>query len=692
MAQNINCKIIKTSRGVEVLNNKGEDSTLFNTLRERHGETKAIDIIYAVNTPEAIEMLENQINTEGEVSPEVAENYIRVTNEIAVGEINYQDIGEINEISSTTGVRSTEQLLVVLNEITEGGETPLELQHITPERAYELQNKIRNTEDFEIEGDNTENLSMTEDGPRDNFEILEPLLEEVTERSQFDEIINENATPEFVEKYNNQEGFADEFYESHISKTNIIQEDFQGELHLNPNRTTETLNSIDIEIGSEVNQLINILIKNPQNITDATLRQLEELMANRGANFTEVIEMTELNGKQALTELLQSYSDVVVNPTQETIDNFTEQYNNFFNVETVSEKRRVNVEGETVTLTKIKTEDKESLFRDRNLVEIIEGQYKEESPLTINQKVEQTLEEALYEDNVYLPNHAFTGRRADNDKENFNVIDYIHKEGVDSVKINLRKYVRELGDTNASRNIAYYKLKNKELTEKIKNSEVQPIINNTSYVPSKKSNFLKNRFLTEFTSEKLINKIEGTPLYSNFYKFLSVTKQGVRLNDKSKDAIQKVVNAIKELPSNQKTIFIEHLLLTKEQMLTEYLPMTDNVQNSTPESIIDNYVNNSETVLEYKGTYNREGDRLIKINKGNPLVVKIEGKLYEAIDGNQVETTYREIATNEDGFNNITPINRDVPLPIEHTEINKPEGLNKIKIKLNKELKSKLEC
>lgn len=697
----LKCRVTKVpNKGYEVTNSKGKPSKLFEALKEKYNEEKAVDIIEIVSSDEAFGALSSQINSEGEVSMEVAENYITAFNSSELGKLRAIDIVMLQDVMIKLDQKGSDTTLTRLESIVETGKIPYSLSDYSLAELIELTYKLRNEEVskyLEIPSDGV----FTEEGYRDTQEVLDKELLGVTDRAEFDSIVGEYASETFTERYTSDKAFADKYFNDMTDKTIVTELDSEGNEVIMPNPLTQT--ELAMEGGlSELTEIVQVMIFNPQYINRASLTQIAEHAAEKAIDLTLLPEVGMHKSEEQIVDFLTTLNTLMRETNRDNFETFKRAYQEFFDIQEVPSRKTISIGNKQTLFEMVTNRSEEAVMENSGMVHMGSNLYKKVDRLTSSQMATKTINGLVSgeEASTPFPPRAFTGNRAD-DGKHFDLKEYIMKsnseEVVRDITANLSDYFISLGSNVTQRNIAYHKAVNKGLIDSISRLETSK---ETSKVPNKaylsldpkviqNSRYYLDGYLSEFTKDKLREKLANSDIYKNFYRYIDVTDKGLRLNDNSPYTLRNMEAFSKELASEKFENLKNHLTLSGERVLSDIM----DTEVGTKVLFEDNYrefaQRNPEDLKTTRGDYT-ETENGIKSKVFFDQIVKLEdGRLFNKTEDNGVEAIYetleRKTGLEPTEFKERTPL-------ATNQEGAGPLTLNDSQVKVNDKIKKNLEC
>lgn len=331
------------------------------------------------------------------------------------------------------------------------------------------------------------------------------------------------------------------------------------------------------------------------------------------ADFSETIPNRSFNRTQAFIDSLFNFVVDIQNrdseSLQESMLEYTENYNDFFTVNQEFKTQiveRIDEEGVFVNLET--QESEENIFKTYSLVKLNKGNIHQK--ITDNKTLEQ-LYEIIYTNPTLIPANAYNVE--------------ITGKNIDAVLIDIDNYIDNItkdllsedSDIEIVKKIAAYKV---ILGIETQNATTEEI--NTSYL---QDSWIKpEKFVSEFNKEMLKNP---SLLKDTFF----ISNRGLE----AKNIISEYT--IRELQNNLSEGMFEDLqqyaLLSKNESLASLVPQFENTE-VTNENILRNYYANNLSVLKEESIpYQILGETAIIQNITKPFT-KIKNQLYEQLEPN----------------------------------------------------------
>lgn len=204
----LNCKINYQDGRVSSIASPTEGlSALYPQLKAKYGDEVALDLMYIAYSDDALSTLQDRLTDIGEPTMQDLEQYIDALNRDLAGKLTLADRQELDRIAIQLNTSSMEELETRLQGIVSKG-TVRFIDGLTPVRAKELLNRIRNTEDRPELPINSPNYIIEDGEVRDIFDIVRERSVYITNREEFDDLIREVATDNFLMEYESVESLA----------------------------------------------------------------------------------------------------------------------------------------------------------------------------------------------------------------------------------------------------------------------------------------------------------------------------------------------------------------------------------------------------------------------------------------------------------------------------------------------------
>lgn len=423
----LKCRIVYENDKPVVYNEDGSRSKLYRDALELvRDEKRALDI-WAVASSEDFLKYNGVVNTNDEVSLDEAFEFYNSINAVQ-GKLSPSEMMEVKSFMRLNDVETSHQLAFKLKKIfrskagaidfnpdealRSGLFTEKDIEDIDVAAVNELINKIEGTPRFDVAPADYV-YKYRDRSRRTIFGTAEIIPNEVIEKEVIDLIDNLDSKEEFdtkitslpfielVEKYQEDEEFAQEFRERFSGIVKIPVVEAVGENLAPASATYATVRNTlrtDVDplaIESEIDYLTNIPIdiweENQKNIRNI-LREVETEMAEYGI---DVIGLTKLSmSKPAVLDLLGAVNQMVQSPTEETMKAFSEKYDELFQVSPEKAALRLEPELKGLSIVRIYSDlSDQQLFEQYGLIKIKENTYHK---VNKNQNV-GTLYEYLYQ-------------------------------------------------------------------------------------------------------------------------------------------------------------------------------------------------------------------------------------------------------------------------------------------------------
>ena len=489
----------------------------------------------------------------------------------------------------------------------------------------------------------------------------------VKDRRLFNNIVsNLKEYPQFVNRFENDLGFAEMVFNKYSNMTKIFRlQDIKDEVRVRRKGATfskmfETLKHS--EKGLEIGQDTAFLKRLDKFVWDSNAKEVVGMLRDIEEKFADynidVIGLSEQYYKKSKEDIL-NFVENLYNFTEklksndyvtEDIEKLSEDIDTFFgrdNVGADAKYEKVSENNRNKTLVELSSEKSDlELFEQQRLIKTSDGYYQK-----VN--VKDTLEEAYDEavnviiNNPKVINNYFLKSLPFFKNEMFNRLEVQKPENVEMVKEAFREFIRKesnkLNDpslknrTETAQKWTIYKLMNKNPlnTEKMPNFASETL----KYQKYRGNyHYLTNNFHADFQNYILKNKFNNTSLYNNVLKYFEVNENGIHLNTNNPLIKERIKNSYIQDET------FEHLkqyaLLSKHpsmQGLFEYEEDIDN-NNSMIELERYYYSNNFSQMKSFKGDYRVNGDIIVANNTSDNFIRVKEG-LFEKVgdmNGNSV--------------------------------------------------------
>ena len=423
----LKCRIVYENNKPVVYNEDGSRSKLYRDALELVGDEKRALDIWAVASSEDFLKYNGVVNTNDEVSLDEVFEFYNSINAVQ-GKLSPSEMMEVKSFMRLNDVETSHQLAFKLKKIfrsktgaidfnpdealRSGLFTEKDIEDIDVAAVNELINKIEGTPRFDVAPADYV-YKYRDRSRRTIFGIVEiitnaviekeviELLDNLDSKEEFDTKITSLPFIELVEKYQEDEEFAQEFRERFSGIVKIPVVEAVGENLAPASATYATVRNTlrtDVDplaIESEIDYLTNIPIdiweENQKNIRNI-LREVETEMAEYGI---DVIGLTKLSmSKPAVLDLLGAVNQMVQSPTEETMKAFSEKYDELFQVSPEKAALRLEPELKGLSIVRIYSDlSDQQLFEQYGLIKIKENTYHK---VNKNQNV-GTLYEYLYQ-------------------------------------------------------------------------------------------------------------------------------------------------------------------------------------------------------------------------------------------------------------------------------------------------------
>lgn len=499
--------------------------------------------------------------------------------------------------------------------------------------------------------------------PMEVQEDLQKSLGGIRDIDDFTEAVNNLEYSDIIEKYNTDEDFKFRLYSqfSGLSKMDMLTKDLM--VADAPNRTTETTETLDLtgtnfsEDIEALNEASSVWEDSRMEIIDA-LTEIEEKSIEAGMDLEGLIESYDSKDSTEILSFLNSLSALEQNTTEESFNNFLEEYSDFFEVtfEPMSTFENMGVAHKDKTLVKIEDSNlsEYDLFNDNSLVKVAPGTYQRVDKVSFEDMLEITYAEASSRDNRILPNEAYF--MDSNVVNNSYLADEANKETIiENIRIFVEDNVGSL-DLNKDQfdfDVAYNLYLYKQVFENpltVKPEEITQTEQKLSENFEGDYNYLTTDYVSDFQKQKLKEKRLDSEKYNEVYKYFNINSLGILPNYNNKATKDRVKESAQRLLTEKEyQNLADYFKLNKNSSYFEeaYDPTFIPSLNST--RLV--YQNNPTKLQPYKGEYQRVKDRGVTAFNTNESFIRINDKIYEKTQEQQGQAFYEEIPVfNSDFF------------------------------------------
>lgn len=511
-------------------------------------------------------------------------------------------------------------------------------------------------------------------------QILADKLAEVTDRLEFENKVKEIPFPSIVSRFQSDVEFADSLYDR-FSNTKVIprmKTDKDGLIRQFDITTKSTLKEVlkaDIPTTTITDDLAFLVGVN-SDIWEENLDAVKEILKKIELNLIpfniDVVGLSETAEIKAQEEVLvfvdtldRFVEDLNTTTVEEnTVDNIATEIDKYFErvPKFVNTYEQLQGDNKNRTLVEVSSNLGElELFDKHSLIRTKEGYYHKVKVLEKEEAVYDLVYELVTKTPSLLPKEAYYPTAFDTD-DTFNLGKLTNPKNTSNIKRDIKRYItKEIykhqevvvsSDLTTLRKMTIYKMMFNHPVATIRNEAYQEELKKADLFNGDYE-YLTTDFVADFYNYQLTEKSKNSELYNNVLKHFAITEQGISIETRDTQAIQKI-----KLMSPSNALFKDlqqYILIAKDSTLN--LLKKDNPRRreikSYPKEVHRKVLSNNSTILPlFKGEYNVSNDELLIKNTSDNFV-RINKGVYEKVGTVNNTTVYTALPKyGNNGFSN----------------------------------------
>jgi len=406
------------------------------------------------------------------------------------------------------------------------------------------------------------------------------------------------------------DSFADNLYNILSKKQKLEVTDEEG----NPVKFNDTMsvftNTLKTRnLNTQLRQLVDVLEILDDDLFESATDIMDALnktaLVNFGIDLRDLKTLVSTKTPQEIKEFLQevsNFSSLLTTDSAEVSDvnEFVELYDTFYGIN--PEQRYEVVDKTDQTLIAIETNKSETeLFEEMSLIKVKEGVYQK---INKDDVTEAQFIDVVMEDISILPSEAYYPS-AFNAKGEFNQSKVTSEN--EAVVRDIIRYINKKASSIYNDYVDGNKIVMARIAFGHPLQEKQEQLNENNFSDTadiKKKDYLAGEFHSDIHREIVEERDNKSSLYDYILKYIGFNKDGLYINTKSKD----VMDRFKNLP-NKKVYNDLKDYFRMSKKLSESPFYLDNYLDKN--KLKDTYVNNPKLLKEYKGEKEYVGDKLV---------------------------------------------------------------------------------
>lgn len=457
-----------------------------------------------------------------------------------------------------------------------------------------------------------------------------------------------------------------------------------GQLVSKPNNTREYLEQVltepeSIKLQESLIFLISldngVYLEAPEAIRELTKDLTKELI-NIGLDVTSLESTIKSKSIPEFKEFLNSISNFLILEDAKSFDNLIGTYNEYFNVNTNFSFKNMVIPthiNESNTFYMESTKSNIELFKENNLIKVGDNIYKRVAEVSSD-----NMYESIYNSTVrggytnILPDAAVKPTGFDEDGT-INLNKILAPENKEAIIADMKSYINkqmkdiyvgsfEVNQETLENYTLIYNFYNKSSDFNKYNLQPNKTIEQTNFTNEIGNiNYLKTDFIADFNKKALKEKLKNSEIYNDFYKNFRISSIGITLINQDPITLNKMDKYLED-----NVDLINYLKLHKQGV---ELTKIERKEIITDDLFLRNYYTNFPTVLPaYKGDYSSLSDNTLIAKTKDPFI-RLNGGIYELVNGMGMQGIYGRLEVNEGIFKNYDTTMPPPLLDIEISEI-----------------------
>lgn len=392
----------------------------------------------------------------------------------------------------------------------------------------------------------------------------------------------------------------------------------------------------------------DIYAENIQDVRDLIL-EIEKKAAKQGIDIVGLNEKINGENRDDIYDILEDVNNLTLEPSQEAIDNFSQKYNQLFNVvpNLVEVVEKVKPSRMKNALLHLETSIAEyDLFNKFGLIKIAKDTYqKVKKTANLDEMYDKLYQIAQYNQGI-LPLEAFP---LANEDGVLNLSALRNPENKETIIADMKSFIEKdvtrldvpskgVENSELQQMLLFKYYFNTAITSKKEISLLKENQNYNAFIGNE--GYLTSDYISDFYSEYLQEKIKKSEVFNNFYSKFSINERGIRLEKTDGITVGIIEDYLNAGLVRQAENFRNYSLLSRQMPTFKTTTETSEINRDSRRNI---YSSNPNSLDLSRDSYTRHTDTTVSIKGATEGFIRLRDGVYEMITAEDGNTFYEKL-------------------------------------------------